>query len=61
MFEKIFLLLVICAWLVPKHTALAQEYDTKKWNYLGDLYMMFPNMKDDIGYKFIHHDHEVSF
>lgn len=42
-------LLLIAAWLGSQHTAFAQESAPKQWHYLGDLYMMFPNMKGDIG------------
>jgi hypothetical protein len=40
-------LLMMAAWLVPQHTAFAQKSSAKKWHYLGDLYMMFPNMKGE--------------
>jgi hypothetical protein len=40
-------LLMVAAWLSSQHTALAQESSAKKWHYLGDLYMMFPNMKGE--------------
>jgi hypothetical protein len=40
--------LMIATWLSSQHIALAQESSTKKWHYLGDLNMMFPNMKGAI-------------
>jgi hypothetical protein len=40
--------LVIVAWLGPQTSAFGQESVSKKWHYVGDLYMMFPNMKGDI-------------
>lgn len=39
--------LVITVWLSPPCSLLAQESSAKKWHYLGDLYMMFPNMKGE--------------
>ncbi len=39
--------LMTAAWLGSLHTALAQESSAKKWHYLGDLYMMFPNMNGE--------------
>jgi len=37
-------LLVFLALISAMDTTFAQEVATKKWHYLGDLYMMFPNM-----------------
>ncbi len=47
--KRFFLLtfLVITVWLSPPCSLLAQESSAKKWHYLGDLYMMFPNMKGE--------------
>jgi len=48
--KRFFLLtLLFAAWLSPLHAVLAQESTSKQWHYLGDLYMMFPSMKGDIG------------
>lgn len=38
---------VIAAWLSAPYPSFAQESAAKKWHYLGDLYMMFPNMKGE--------------
>jgi hypothetical protein len=38
----------IVGWLCSITTAFTQDAPAKKWHYLGDLYMMFPNMKGDI-------------
>ncbi|MEQ1586031.1 MAG: hypothetical protein ABL895_09150 [Cyclobacteriaceae bacterium] len=40
-------LFVIVAWLISKNTSFAQDISVKKWHYVGDLYMMFPNMKGE--------------
>lgn len=40
-------LLVITAWLSPQYSLFAQDSSARKWHYLGDLYMMFPNMSGE--------------
>jgi hypothetical protein len=40
-------LLLIFVWLNPNNSLYAQGTMDKKWHYLGDLYMMFPNMKGE--------------
>jgi len=45
--SKFFLIFLLgCIWLSPKESS-AQDATTKKWHYLSDLYMMFPNMNGE--------------
>jgi hypothetical protein len=46
MSKSLLIFLLVYIWLSPKES-IAQDAATKKWHYLGDLYMMFPNMKGE--------------
>ncbi len=47
LFLKIVPAIIVSLFLA--NAACAQEVTDKKWHYLGELYMMFPNMTGDIG------------
>jgi hypothetical protein len=45
----IFLLLLLAGFFLIQAEANAQEKTEKKWKTLAELYLMFPNMKGDVG------------
>lgn len=47
--KKLSLIVFFFGFFLIRPEVIAQEITEKKWKYLGEVYLMFPNMKGDLG------------